>query len=319
MDKRGIEFNFALLFSIIVGAAILFLAIYFSVSFIKSNTKEEESFIAKQLTIIFDPMETGIAEGESLYFRFNEDTKIYNECYEDEFFGYHKFSVSSKKFNKWEEKGANVKVNNKYVFSDSYEEGKEFIIFSKPLKMPFKISELIFISSKNYCFKQAPSFIKDDIESLNLRNIKFSNCSKDDIVVCFSSLNSVCSAADIIVEGQCNNLECESEFDYGRVKKNGEELYYYGNLMYGAIFSNKKVYECNVRRLMKRLINLALLYSNEANFIKGRIGCGSVTSLIDLASASSIVKESKDLLNVNLLDKIKKVKEENDASECELW
>ena len=71
MDKRGIEFNFAVLFSIIVGAMIIFLAIYSASKIIHTGSSESQSSLTKQLTIIFDPMETGIASGKYKPFSFS--------------------------------------------------------------------------------------------------------------------------------------------------------------------------------------------------------------------------------------------------------
>ena len=117
--------------------------------------------------------------------------------------------------------------------------------------------------NKEYCF----------INSEDLRNrvsghrIFFGNCSQNSVKVCFESA----SDCDIEVEGLCDDYRCDSEYDYGYVVKNNIRLYYVGDLLYGAIFSSPEIYECNVKRLMKRLIQQALIYKDEIFLISSEL------------------------------------------------
>lgn len=319
INKKGFEFSFAWLFALLAGAVILFLAIYFAIKLIGTGESQISAATAKQLTILFEPMQIGLESGKGNVAVLKEDTIIYNKCFSSGSFGMQRFSLSRKGFgNKWTKEGADIPVTNKYIFSNTSEQGKTVYFFSKPFMMPWKVSEVIFLTTQDYCFVNAPEEIKKDIPS-SIQNIKFDNCSKE-IKVCFGQGN-----CEIKVEGSCLGYNCESIYDSGFVSKNNEKIYYdsFGNgevdrsLLYAAIFSSSEIYECNIKRLMARLIQEALLYNDESGFLTGRCGSLPETGLLEVASAARNYKSSLDLASIKLaaLD----AETENEAAECRLW
>jgi hypothetical protein len=319
--KRGIEFNFAVLFSIIIGALIIFLAIYASTRAIRTGTSEQQASLTKQLTIIFDPMETGIASGKASSFSFTEESRVYNECFNDNNFGYQRFSFSIKNFNKWGERNTGQRIYNKYVFSSSLEEGKKAYIFSKPFEFPFKVSEVILFTTKNYCFHNSPSFIREEVLSMNIQNIKIKesqNCSSSDTHVCFGTLSySDCS---ILVTPSCvNNCDYDyGEYEYGRIKKSEREVYYYSPaLLYAGIFSSVDIYECNIKRLMQRASSQATLYAKQSYFINNKCGAVPKEDLLQLSSRALSIQSSSALQTIIPL--VKEINELNSETSCELW
>ncbi len=316
MQKKGFEFSFAWLFAIIVGAIILFLAIFAISKLIKTSRYQLDTITAKQLSIIFEPLETGLASGKSNMARLREETRIYNDCIDEGNFGLQRISLSTKQSlgKEWQEPGAEIDIPNKYIFSSGIEEGEEVYFFSKPFEMPWKVSEIIFLSTKQYCFVNAPEEIEDDVLGLMLGNVKLNNCSVGDIKVCFGSGLD----CDITVKGQCFGgfSDCESEYDYGFVEKQGESLFYTGSLIYAAIFSSPDIYECNVKRLMKRLVRQALIFKDEADFLSVKCGTLPLSGLLQLISVAKI-KKSSDLLLVRQV--AREVEEQNQASQCNLW
>src|SRR3989344_4839052 len=126
MNKRGFEFSFAWTFSLLVGAAILFLAIYAAVKLIGSERAVQETETAKQLEIILTPVETGYEEGKSASpIVFPSETRIYNDCDLETKFGEQSIRTAIKINNKWQEEGFPVKSFNKYIFSNSVIQSKE--------------------------------------------------------------------------------------------------------------------------------------------------------------------------------------------------
>jgi len=85
-------------------------------------------------------------------------------------------------------------------------------------------------------------------------------------------------------------------------------------LMYAAIFSDAVVYECQLKRLMKRTGQLALLYKDKAAFVSQTAGCNTNLNLIGLSNAAN----SWNLNLVSSLAEDIKIKNE-DNSECRLW
>jgi hypothetical protein len=318
-NRSGFEFSFAWLFALLVGAVILFLAIYFAIKLIGTGEYQISTATAKQLTILFEPMQIALESGKGNIAELKEETVIYNKCFSSGSFGLQRFSLSRKGFgNKWTKEGGDIPVTNKYIFSNASEQGKTVYFFSKPFMMPWKVSEVTFLSTSNYCFVNAPEEIKDDIPS-SIQNIKFDNCSQE-IKVCFGQGN-----CEIEVEGSCLGYNCESIYDSGFVSKNNEKMYYDSfdnqgvdrSLLYGAIFSSKEIYECNVKRLMLRIVQEALLYSEESGFLTGRCGSLPETGVLEVASAARNYKSSLDLSLIKLaaLD----AETENEAAECRLW
>ena len=314
MEKRGFEFSFAWLFALLVGSVIIFLAIFATMNLIKINRKATDTFSAKQLTIVFEPMEVGLAEGKSSYADLDSETRIYNICYDDGGFGDQEISISTKSGlgKEWENPGVPISIKNKYIFSSKIEQGKRVYFFSKPFKMPFKVSEMIFLTTNKYCFINAPEIVREDISGLNLKNIKLENCSESDINVCFGGQGKDCK---ILVSGTCLS-DCESNFDYGYVTKDNEEIFYTGNLIYSAIFSDNEVYECNVKRLVKRLIQQSLLYLDEANYLSAKCGTGS-SGLSQIVKTGASFKNSKDLILIKNI--AKEIEYQNDLAQCGLW
>ena len=145
--------------------------------------------------------------------------------------------------------------------------------------------------------------------------IKLENCSRGDIKVCFGEGSSDCN---IKVSGTCIS-DCDydtEEYDYGFVKKQGESVFYTGSLIYAGIFSSKEIYECNVKRLMKRLAQQALIFRDEANFLVDKCSASS-SGYIQLASVVKTIENSEDLLLIKKLSK--EVEQQNDAAQCSLW
>ena len=299
MNKRGFEFSFAWIFAIVIGVFVLFLAIYAAMKVIDVGQQGTQTKTAKEISIIFNPLETGLASGKSSLLRLNAETRIYNKCSLEGSFGRQSFSTSQKLgFSKdWPKPGDSIILHNKYVFSDETEDGKEFYFFSKPFNMPFKVSELIFMSSKKYCFVNAPGFIEDEIKQLELKNVKIENCSSQDVKVCFSRTGN----CNVSVYGDCSGI-CSpdyGEYEFGHTIKNGKEVYYISSLLYGTIFSEPEVYNCNFKRLMSRIIQISNLYKEEAGFLASR-GCGDVIALdlIKLSQAASNARNSTSPLTI---------------------
>jgi len=87
-NKKGFEFTFAWMFSMIVGAVILFLAIYGVVNLIGSERNVIDSFSAQQLGIILQPLETQSFESgiRPMNINFPSETKLGFRCNNEDVF-----------------------------------------------------------------------------------------------------------------------------------------------------------------------------------------------------------------------------------------
>jgi len=307
MNKLGaFEISFAWLFAILVGGFILFLAIFASVKLIGVGEQEVSAKTSKEIGILLNPLETGFESARSASFTLPSETRIFGSCDLEGNFGRQLIRVSQKSFNKWVETDLEVQFLNKFIFNEEFVEGNKFYVFSKPFNFPFKVGDLIYLSSANYCFVDAPEQISREIENLNQANLIVEDCSDSSVKVCFSS-----------------GSDCNLEVDYtGKsVKKSSGTMYFEDDsLMYAAIFSDKEVYECQIKRLMKKIEKLSKIYQDKI-VITSREGCDSNLGS-DLSALSLLVNrvESSANLGINLKSLVEGIEDKNKlSSECKLW
>lgn len=306
-SKRGyLQISFAWLFAIIVGAVILFLAIYASTKIIQSEQGIQSAKTGKEIGIILNPLETGLESVKATSITFPVETRIYNNCNNQGYFGRQLIQISQKSFNKWTKTDIDVGFSNKYIFSMNPSEGKEFSVFTKPFDLPFKVADLIYVVSlkKEYCFVDAPENIKEEISNIKRKNILSENCSTNSIRVCFSTEN------------------CDINVDYLRryVEKSGKFQHFNNDaLMYGAIFSDKENYECQLKRIMQRIEQLSNIYLEKETLVS-RIGCSSDLGQ-DLTRLIVSAQELESSANLQVVDNLaQEIKEKNELNtKCRMW
>jgi len=310
LNNRGfLQISFAWLFAIIVGAIILFFAIYASVKLI--NTEESVSLTqaGQEISVLLNPLETGFGEEKTTPLSIAVESKVNNICNEFGEFGEQEIRVSQKTSGKWTDTGLGSISYNKYIFSNASVQGKDFYLFSKPFNFPFKVSDLIFLTSTkdSYCFADAPEEIREELAGLGQANLFIENCPEESINVCFGAD----SGCDVIVNENQKSVEHAGD---------GRGLVYYETdaLMYAAIFSETDIYECQMKRLMKRLEAMALLYHDKEAVISGA-GCIAEVSLLGLADSAASLASSADLINVASAAEDTEDSNENTRASCRLW
>ena len=278
MNKGGFEFGFVWIFAIIIGAVIIFLAIFAVTSIISTERLTQDTETGKQIGILLNPIETNLEEAKTAKITFAKETRIYNGCESFGTFGKQKISVASKSDigNSWEDLGIPSSFNNKYLFSENITEGKNVIVLSKHFEMPFKVANLVYMwsSEDSYCFVDPPSEIKKEIGDLNQKtlviNDSVGDCPSESKKVCFNSL------CDISVYFLVSHLKGEVE----KTDSSGNPVHYEGlPLLYGAIFSDPGIYGCQVERLLKRTAELSDIYLNKTSYLEKK-GCSSNLGLV---------------------------------------
>ncbi len=311
MNKRG-EFNFSLIFALVAGAAILVLAIYGAMKVSDTQRYQTDSEIAKKIAILTDPLQAGFAEGKKGEITFTADTRINNYCLDGQF-GANEISVSTRAEigDEWKDSGAATTIRSKYIFSGMRETGKKFTIFSKQFYFPYKVSDLIFLISGKYCFVDTPKEIESEISGMNIQNIEMGNCSSDSVRVCFGSSN-----CNINVRGTCTG-SCNTAYDEGYVLKNGKKLDYTGSLMYGAIFSDTGIYECNVKRLMYRSGRIADVFSKKTDLMNSRSCNTNLKGDLVVFGGMALNASMDNLMQLNQIAKL--IENKNQQELCRAW
>jgi len=314
-NNRGdLQFSFAWIFAIIAGMFILFLAIYGVSKFISIERSSQEAQTAKDIGILINPLESSFETGKRIMIKTPVETRIYTGCNNvSTFFGRQTIRTSQKTYNEWSTEGINVGFSNKYIFSEYPVEGENFYLFSKQFEFPFKIADLIYLTSTKdkYCFKNAPKDIEEEIEDLIGKNLSENenfftkDCPSESINVCFGSGNDC-------------DIKVNTILKY--VEKNGERTYYEGDaLMYAAIFSNKENYECQISRLMKRTEQLSAIYTDKSKFIYQKTGCNSELE-VELTQLENTAKDFRNSEELNLINALaENIKIKSEYGGCKLW
>ncbi len=303
--KGALQISFGWLFAIIIGAFIIFLAIFGVTKLMQTEQTTLDVKTGREIGVLLNPLEISFESAKTTSFTMPAESRIYNACNNAGNFGKQLIKISQKSFNKWTETNLDVGFANKYIFSKEIVEGKKFYIFSKPFDFPFKVVDRMYMTSSNdiYCFSYAPEEIEEEIESLKQENLFIGDCSDEMIKVCFS--------------GDC---DIRVHYGSGYVEKQDDELHFSSDaLMYAAIFGDVDVYECQLKRLMQRTEELSSIYRDKAILIGGQ-GCEFEinTDLSELNALAGNLKESGDIILLEI--KSDNLNDKNEAAGgCRLW
>jgi hypothetical protein len=280
-NKRG-QFQFSWIFALIVGAVFLFLAFYFVGTTLLGQRYEETTIETQFLDIITDPFVYLGSMGATTYkpLTLPKEYTIITECYYNNVESDLGKSIITLK--QKEQTGLERSIYNKYFYAQSELTTKNLNALSKPFELPWRVSDVIIYWPKGqkYCFISAPTRISNEIDALEIEDIQLedftSGCDEDSIIVCFYSTSS-----------------CDINVKANSVEKDGGIVYYIDDsLMYAAIFSDKFVYNCNLKRLISRLNIQAIIYGEKAKALAGK-GCGVQYNLNEILSLSEEISESK--------------------------
>lgn len=270
MNRKGVDFTFTWIFAIIAGAAILGAALYITTQLIDSSDTQRDTLVAGEIANLLNPLETNLEDNKYSVIDFATDTRLYNECSVQGAFGVQRLSTASKTRNQWSEQSISKLTYNKYLFSREVEETSDnkLRVMVNPLYAPFKIGDIISIYGSKYCFVNPSSNIEDLINDLSI------NGAQDIGINISSSLNS-CPLNYTKVCFDRIGCEINVNTQLEVVTKNGKDMYYEeDSLMLAAIFSDPEIYECQLKRLMKRASELGVVYSKKSVYLEGS-GCSN--------------------------------------------
>lgn len=310
MKKKGfMEMSFSWLFALIVGAVVLFLAIYMATQLIKTQGTKQGAEISKDIGIVFDPLETGFEDSKTTILDIGIRSKITNICENYGNFGSQGIRTSQKIFGKEQGGDITITFENKYIFSQKIIEDSRFYIFSRKFDFPFKVADLIFMipESHTYCLISPPQEIKNITYALNLSNIY--------------NVTNANSCPDFVIERVCfgSGGNCTIRVNTGaKTVSKGAELMKYGDesTMLAAIFSDKDIYECEMKRVIKRVESLAYIYNQKKSFVSSK-NCNSRANLDSLVFGASSYESSDDL--AGLYGAKNEIARSTNFAECQLW
>ena len=281
MNKRGYEFGFAWIFMILIGSAIIIIAIYATTQIVGTERTKIDTFRAKEIGTLLTPVETSLAQSKLAAIIVPQETRLFPNCTTNGNFGEQILSalVKSNIGDEWQPfPGVESTFHNKYIFSQQeIRAEKNFFVFTKPFKFPFKIADVTMIwpDTEKYCFvfdstDGKKGEIKRELEDISPENVEsvasISDCSENAKTICFS--------------GNCN---ISISLTTGRITyQNGNSVNYIESLdnndkfalLFAGIFSDEEIYNCHLERLAKRAGTLSDLYRLKSNYLTPK-GCSS--------------------------------------------
>jgi len=312
MKKRGaFEFSFSWLFALIVGAFILFLAIFFITKFSGTQADIQDTKNAKEISTLLNPLETGFEESGKTVLTMPTGSKLSTRCYSSDEFGRQTLNLKSENYNQYSDNSNEITFRNKYLFFEKNIEGKNFYIFSKPFNFPFKVATLNYVIpiSQKYCFVNTPRDIKEELQKVNLSNFELvtnlGDCQEESKTICFNK-----DGCSIIID--------TGDFS---IKKDSTFVFYADNtaLMFAGIFSDSVLYECQLQRLLKRASLLAEVYTQKY-YLDQEAGCAksSITDYLSyLETVSLNIENSEELSELSLT--VLELENKNSRMSCQLW
>ena len=309
IKKRGfLDISFSWIFALLVGALILFGAVYFVNKAANVENSANSAGAGSSFINLLNPLQTGLETGKSILLTMPTNSQIVHQCDSTGNFGRDKILIEEYINNRWSNTGVNISAPDKYIFFQSGIQGRNFYTTSKSFEFPFKIADLIYITNadQKYCFKGFPQSNVVELQNLNQKNFEFDTCSQNATTICYNM-----------------NINCDIKVDYSNrevIKKNGV-VYFEGDaLMYAAIFSDKENYECEVQRLMKRGGEISKIYQTESLNVL-TVGCNSPVKadLSNLGSLFQSVKSSDKLYTIASFLDSTNLDSNNKNSGCTLW
>ncbi|MBI3334415.1 hypothetical protein HYZ97_02925 [Candidatus Pacearchaeota archaeon] len=301
MKKGGFEFSFTWIFSLLVGAAVIALAIYGVSKLIGTERTVQDTQMAQELQIILSPLHTSVESGNRpKTLTFPSETRMTVSCSSKQPFGEQRISIASRSAlgEEWQSAGVENVIRGQYLFSEKILQGREIHVLVQPFFFPYKVTDSISIWSGDYCFVNPERNVEEILggTGLNVTSIRMvdalSQCSRNSTRVCF-----------VHSDGSTGSTQgCDTVVNTAlqQVKKKGKIIYYEGSLLYGAIFSDPEVYECTVQRVMLKTQELAGIYAEKSNLLSGMSnGCSSALgSLVQGYQQTARINNSRELSRV---------------------
>ncbi|MBU1987905.1 MAG: hypothetical protein KKD94_00275, partial [Nanoarchaeota archaeon] len=79
-SKKGYEFGFAWIFTIFIGAVVIFLAVYIATQIVGMKQLERESVRGKKIGVLLTPIETELEAEKFATILVPDETMLFNGC-----------------------------------------------------------------------------------------------------------------------------------------------------------------------------------------------------------------------------------------------
>ncbi|MBM3230130.1 hypothetical protein FJZ22_00535 [Candidatus Pacearchaeota archaeon] len=303
---RGFEFSFSWLFSLLVGALILILAIYGVQTLVGQERTISDSQTAQQLSGLLSPLQTSVETSlRPQPIIFPQPTEITLGCARGASTVQTRALATIGRNNA---PGYAQETSGVAVFGNTTLIGTKVHSLIVPFVFPYKISDLVIIWTTPLCLVQAPETVLQTFGSDNasVYSVRTSvACRKGSRVICFDETRG----CDVTVDQYLK-----------RVTSEGKSLYYEGALLYGALVTPSALYECQVRSLLHRGVELTSLYAEKSALLSARgEGCSTAVGALTASYGALLRATNSSKQLAGLAEQAEALADEEQASICSLW
>lgn len=318
-NRKGIELSFGWIFSIIVGGAILFLALYAVSQLSDTERRVQQTLSAQELVTRLTEVTTSL-EKTSLpgNLTFATPTRITPRCVlqgsgVQEVLVAYRSGIGEP----WQENGIPARSSSLYLFSATPTEGRTFSMIVKPLLLPFKVGDSISLWSGNYCFVQPSGAVAEDLGLLENAGNPIKSVNR--VAECPKNSTSVCFAAAGNIAGSKNDCAIIVDVIARTVEKQRRVVSYIDPLIYAAIFSEPELYECNVQRILRQAAFMARVYEEKSVYIASRSQNACSSALQPELHAYAALAQNGSSRTLDALWKSAIVLDTRNPDACPLW
>ncbi|MEM1577788.1 MAG: hypothetical protein QXM27_02145 [Candidatus Pacearchaeota archaeon] len=282
LNKKSQMQQFAWIFSIIVGALILFFAFFFVSQYSKQIAiPTKQITLEKSLDLLLEPFSAigSLAEMRAEIIELPKDIYVEINCNED----YNEIKareISHKNFD------ITQKVYEKYIFTKKIntKSKTKFFAFSLPIEIPFYVATATVIVTNDTCVSSLPYQYRENLKEIY-------DLVKDKV--------------DTKIEFDCSTINNPYiDFD---------------GIAVAYLFSDLNNFDCNLDRILRRAINIAEIYKEKAMLMQAK-GCNMKNVIYALDNYINAIKNFK-LNKQNFLSSINELNNANSelSPECSLF
>ncbi len=251
----------------IIGATIIIFALVFVGKTRPSQEYQNNAILVNYVDLFFNPFTSGVGStGKEIKLPFQTEISFSCESGVEKITLGKGISASSRE------------IKDKFIFAKDKILTDKIFIFSQPLNLPYEVSDLViaFDTQNKYCLiydADSRDFvisltneltdIRDSFTACNSINC----CSQDSRVITFYSSP----------EADVNIVNKAEEFEYGIVNFKGKQSFFIDkSTLVSAIFSDYEIYDCNIKRIGKKISLASGIYEEKATLLDLREECSYI-------------------------------------------
>lgn len=320
-ERAGIEASFGWIFSLIIGAAVLVLAIIAVRGFVTQEREVQQTFSAQEVANWLATTKSG-QEASSVprNLTFHAVTRLSVSCFSGgEALGAQELRVRTRSGigEPWQDSGAPARFTQSYVFMQEQAEGKQFHVLVKPIHLPYAIGDAVIVLSEKYCFVSPSGEVEDDLALLQSSSgqgtiasvASIEQCARNSTSVCFvGQEGGVSTRCQIVVDVRTKSITTREK----------QRVNYEDRLALAAIVSSPELYRCQVERMMRRSAELAQLYRKKSELVAVQTGGCSAAVQQELAAYEALTRNASASHLGTVWQQARQLAAANPAA-CPLW